>query len=543
MRMLIYILVILVASFACFECQGGSLKGPVRNALTLDELEQTAKVIFKGTVVSSEPVEDESIEDLSGYQPYETIFNVISVFKGEIAEEKQMTFRHYSLQRNPSFSNTMPQSYNFEVGKHYFVCANAAAENQDTPRVVRQINWDRQVAKQDQGVLASTNNQPHRGKLLSEIYWNELTDAINSPQPASQVYAITQLNKMSSTSFDGHQSFKRDKVVDVIANSIQSEDDSVATAAMKLVGAQNYGGGIYELIRLNPKHFQGHNSSVVLAKPSRSAQSCSEKLIAMANSTRSSKLRSVAIKALLNSANPKLYPLATKWSQDDSELVRAAAAILLADYSQQVTLEQWKQLMDDSSAEVRKRAVRGIGVGQIEELLDEVESKLDDEEPSVAGFAVATMMSFPIEKTRSKFQKHVKHPEYGCLFVNVLAAENPEDYLEELGQVIRTDPHPKGWWGGRVPWGVSWELLFKYAQQHRGNIDDVLDSLESPVRDFEGSNHFSSSQPRDLYALYVQRGMRRAKSYRKAVNEKTSYDMEYYFKQVDERPDSYLHGN
>ena len=134
MRMLIYILVILVASFACFECQGGSLKGPVRNALTLDELEQTAKVIFKGTVVSSEPVEDESIEDLSGYQPYETIFNVISVFKGEIAEEKQMTFRHYSLQRNPSFSNTMPQSYNFEVGKHYFVCANAAAENQDTPR-------------------------------------------------------------------------------------------------------------------------------------------------------------------------------------------------------------------------------------------------------------------------------------------------------------------------------------------------------------------------------------------------------------------------
>ena len=95
---------------------------------------------------------------------------------------------------------------------------------------------------------------------------------------------------------------------------------------------------------------------------------------------------------------------------------------------------------------------------------------------------------------------------------------------------------------------MAWNILFEYALQQNGRfstpkVKNVLASLESPIRESEKSYHFSSSQPRDLYALYVQNGMQeRAASYREAVNAKTTYDMELYFNNVDKHPGHFLLG-
>lgn len=543
-----YTFLTLVAIYSCSTCLANNMKGPIRKALTLPELEKASKVIFKGTVISSEPVEDNSFKERRSLQSYETVFKVISIVKGEIASSKHVRFRHYRP-NGDSFSKngSAPQSYNFDKGKHYFVCANLSPKKHEVSVVLRQI-WDLERAKADQGFLSSINDKPHRGENLSEVYWNELTDAVESRIAASQVYAIRQLNSMSSgTAWNGHQSFDREKVVGVIASSIDSNKDAVATAAMKLVLQPSGLEWKSDLIRLNPKHFPGH----AIQQPTKlnlSAQTCSKRLIAMANSRRSSELRAFAVKSLLNTANAELFPLANKWSRDDSELVRAEAATLLTDFVDQVPAQDWKRLMDDSSPIVRASAIRGVGRGQIKDLLDDVETKLEDKDSKVVASAAASLLSFPLERTRSIFQKRIKHPEYGCLFVIALASEKPDEYLDELGQIVRTRPNPQDWWGGSIPWGVAWNILFEYALQQNGRfstpkVKNVLASLESPIRESEKSYHFSSSQPRDLYALYVQNGMQeRAASYREAVNAKTTYDMELYFNNVDKHPGHFLLG-
>ncbi len=67
----------------------------------------------------------------------------------------------------------------------------------------------------------------------------------------------------------------------------------------------------------------------------------------------------------------------------------------------------------------------------------------------------------------------------------------------------------------------------------QGRLDDVLDALESPA-------YFSSSEPRDLYALYLQQGMiERAKSFREKCGKRLTYDVHYFFKMVDENPHGY----
>ena len=49
-----------------------------------------------------------------------------------------------------------------------------------------------------------------------------------------------------------------------------------------------------------------------------------------------------------------------------------------------------------------------------------------------------------------------------------------------------------------------------------------------------------SDGPRDLYALYLQHGLaERAKAFRATCRTQMTYDIDYYFKMVDESPGTY----
>jgi hypothetical protein len=66
-----------------------------------------------------------------------------------------------------------------------------------------------------------------------------------------------------------------------------------------------------------------------------------------------------------------------------------------------------------------------------------------------------------------------------------------------------------------------------------GKFDRYLDAMEKV-------GNYSSSEPCDIYAFYLQRGMtERASKFRQAAKKAIPYDMEYYFKQVDENPSLY----
>lgn len=120
-------------------------------------------------------------------------------------------------------------------------------------------------------------------------------------------------------------------------------------------------------------------------------------------------------------------------------------------------------------------------------------------------------------------------------------------YLGDLAEIIRTKRQPQQWWGGAIPWGVSWNILFKYAEGrpaaawNEGQFNSVLDALEYPASgDPKGPTYYSSSEPRDLYALYLQYGLAaRAKKFRAECKKALPYDMDYYFDMVDKSPATY----
>ncbi|NND95691.1 MAG: HEAT repeat domain-containing protein [Pirellulaceae bacterium] len=514
----------------------------VANVLSLDELQTESEVIFKGTVVTTGPIEDESFESVHGFEPYQTVFEIVSVIKGDIKSDT-VRFRHYGESDGAPMRMYMPQHYSFQLDRTYIVCAKKS----DAPNQFRQL-WDHHRSKEDQGVLLAHDIQPHSGRKLTEIYWHELQGLLQGDDAADTSYAIEQLGALTGIGHGSHTSLDRVMVVDAIANLIDSPDDEIAQQAIRAIGQENptMGGNIWALIRLNPAHFPGHGT---LEKPdaNKSAQRHQAKLIQMAQSDRSPTVRALAILSLADTQSPVLRMLAQKWASDDSSSVRAAAAILLADYADNLPIDVWQKLMSDQSNTVRVDTIRAIGIGQVSGMIPMLSELLSDDDPKVVSSAAASLLSFSIDDTRSIMQRQTDHGEFGCVFVNALATENVALYTSQLGHIIRTDPHPKQWWGGHVPWGVAWNLLFIHVQKQpqtkirSGEMDMLLDYLESPITAFEKSNHYSSSEPRDLYALYIQRGLRRrAKEYRMRVNQKTSYDMDLYFDRVDAHPDHFL---
>jgi len=66
-----------------------------------------------------------------------------------------------------------------------------------------------------------------------------------------------------------------------------------------------------------------------------------------------------------------------------------------------------------------------------------------------------------------------------------------------------------------------------------GQWDRYLDALEKV-------GNYSSSEPRDIYAFYLQREMpERAANYRAKAKKAVSYDLDRYFEMVDKSPATY----
>jgi len=166
---------------------------------------------------------------------------------------------------------------------------------------------------------------------------------------------------------------------------------------------------------------------------------------------------------------------------------------------------------------------------------------LGDKDPKVRQAAAMSLLSFSPknEAIARVFRANLENEEFKPLFLNALARENPAAYLDRLATAVEKKTEPKNWWGGQIPAFTAWEILFRYLRAQpadevrSGKLDRYLDAMEKV-------GEYSSSEPRDIYAFYVQRGMtERAMSFRRAANKAAHYDLDYYFKQVDENPSLY----
>lgn len=175
---------------------------------------------------------------------------------------------------------------------------------------------------------------------------------------------------------------------------------------------------------------------------------------------------------------------------------------------------------------------------------------LNDLDKSVAAAAALSLLSFSLDDSEVTLKANLKEPNFGPLFVNALAQRYGLTYADELCDIVQNNRQPENWWGGFVVWGDSWNVLFKAAQSATKaelsgkDFTKVLAALEAPASgDPQAPTYYSSSEPRDLYALYLQKDMpEHAKEFRAKAQKTIRYDIDYYFKQVDQNPGLYVRG-
>ncbi len=230
-----------------------------------------------------------------------------------------------------------------------------------------------------------------------------------------------------------------------------------------------------------------------------------------------------------------------RWLSDPVPSVRASAAVLLADFPGTDFAKKIARLIADKAPEVRASAAYAIGFTQRAELAETLEGMLRDVDANVRCAASLSLLSFsPDHPTVAQAMRaNIDNEEFNPLFLNALAKDHTETYLERLAKAVEQKSEPKNWPGGEIPSLTSFNILFKHLQSlphaalQQGKFNRYLNAIEKGYRT-------GSSEPRDIYAFYLQRGMKgRAKKFREAANKEATYDLDYYFKMVDEDPSRY----
>ena len=398
--------------------------------------------------------------------------------------------------------------------------------------------------------MLAANEATHEGLEIREIFWLELTGLLQSKKLEDVTYALARLDLLSGGDYHDQDDLDRGRVLGAIAPLMRNSQPEIAQAAIAAVGGHNpYTGDDFItgwLATVGKGHIPGY-ASWDLKKTYPGGKLYWMELAAVVEGNGPLETRTLAIRALGRGQADEVRPLAEKWLRDPEPQIRGTAALLLADYPKQANTKLLKELTKDPEPAARKGAAQAIGCGQFAHLIPDLAPLVDDADPQVAKAAALSLLSFSLEDSRDALTAHLNHKNYHPLFVNALAQNDAEPYLEQLCQVIRLNRTPENWWGGFVVWGDSWNVLYQYAYSQpaeklgTAKLQAVLDALEFPAtKNPKGPSHYSSSEPRDLYALYVQRGLTdRAKAFRELCKKTFTYDMDYYFNQVDERPMDY----
>ena len=515
----------------------GYVVGP---PLSLEKLTAEADLVFKGTALTGDPVQDEWFKPCPGFVARETEFKVISVLKGE-APGSTLRFHHYDEDLRPQGRMFQPQYYHFEKGRSYIVFAKRS----EAAGVFRQLQANH-MGKEDQGVLLCPGSQPVKVETVKEAIWGELALMLKSADATNVTYAVHQLDQMSGRrdSFGDTQDFDRTNVLNAIHGLMTDANPMIAQAALGAVGSHNPylsdertifwlatvgGGEVPGIGKMDPKMV--NLGGALFWKD----------LVRLADSKATNDTRALAIRALGLVRDPLMKEAIERWLADPDPAIRASATLLIADFPGPETCKRLATLAGDAAIEVRVCVARAAGFGQQPEAVGTLARLLGDPESGVRTAVAMSLLSFTpkVKAAAAAFRANLDNGEFKPLFLIALARENPASYLGALAAAVEQPSEPKNWWGGQIPAFTAWEILFKYLQAQppeslrSGKLDRYLDGMEKV-------GNYSSSEPRDIYAFYLQRGMmERAQRYREAAKKAVSYDLDYYFKQVEANPSLY----
>ena len=515
----------------------GYMVGP---PMILEKLTAEADIIFKGAVLSSGPVQDEWFKPHPGFVAQETQFTVISVIKGD-PQGATLRFRHYDESPQPQGRMFQPQYYHFQSNKTYIVFAKKTED----AAIYRQL-WASLRGKEDQGVLLCSDNKPVMTKNVKEVLWNELMLMLKDTEASNVTYAVRQLDQMSGgrNEFAGTQDFDRTNVLMVVHDLMTNSNSRIAQTAIAVVGSHNPylsdertdfwlatvgSAEVPGLAKMDPK------------MKNTGGQLYWKDLESIADGEHPAETRALAIRALGLVREPALRNPINRWLVDTEAAVRAAATVLLADFPGTDSNQQLLVIAGEPDPVVRSCVARAIGFSQQTKLVEVLGKLLTDRNSATRRVASVSLLSFSPknESVARVFRANLGNEEFAPLFLNALARENPDQYLDALARVLEDKPEPRNWGGGEIPAFTAWKILFKYLQAqpsetlNSGKMDRYLDAMEKV-------GNYSSSEPRDIYAFYRLNGMpERAKKFREKANKAASYDLDYFFRQVDQNPSNY----
>ena len=453
-------------------------------------------------------------------------------------------FRHYDEKAaGLGFGSYNPQFYHFEPGKTYIIFADKTATG------ARQTRPDH-TTKNDSGVLRCRDEKPVTAKTLTRIYWAELIALRDSPVADDVVYAIRQLDEMSESpgrrEYGDAKDFSRIEVLAAVRGLITRPETEIAQAAIRLIGDGSpylsddlapYWLGTIGVETPGLSQFEPGIRNVGGALAWR-------ELVAVANSNVAPETRALAIRATgLVKAWQLHQRFMDAWLKSTETPVRAAAVMLLSDFARpcDYTTGQFAGFAADPAPEVRKCAAYAIGFMQNPDIVPVLSKLIKDEDKAVRRAAMESLRSFrpEIPAVTVAMKQELTNIEFQPLPLLSLSQGNPGEHLEELAKAIEGKTEPTNHPFGEIPAFTAWKLLFKHLRAQpateiqSGKWDRYLDAMENV-------GQYSSSEPRDIYAFYLQRQMpERAAKYRAKAKKSVTYDLDYFFDMVDKNPSVY----
>jgi hypothetical protein len=527
---------LVIALVAALLLPSVALGYAVAPAVPMDVLVKEADVILKGAVLASAKVKDDSFKAYPHWAVFSTRMKVVSVLKGELAE-REVEFRHYDADPDSKMGFMFsPQWYHFEAGRSYVVFAKGTT----TPGMLRAI-WDSHRGKEDQGLVMAADDAPiAAGTEVKRAVWGELTKLAGSEKGTDVQYAIRQLHSMSSGDrHDGTNDFAREQVMGVLAPLIGNPDVGVAAAAVEVVGShspylrEDYIGWLATVGKGNLLS-RGH-SKYPEKWENVDARKALDRLMEVAEKGKDTGLRARAIRAMGLTREQRVREGLRKWSVDPAAEVRAAAAVVWADFPSAETCGKLTELAADKDSSVRRSVAAAVGFLQEPALVGLLEKFLKDPDERLRAAAGMSAVSFDPSESGELLKAFRKDPDFGATFVNALALADAKPYLDELARIVSGNEEPKLHFVSQMPVYTSWQIL-KAEMETRtaaelagGGLDKYLDALELPPN--TGSGPFQ-----EVYQFYVERGLKeRAARFREAAKRRiTTYDIDYYFKRVDE---------
>ena len=521
---------LVIALAAVVTCAASSAFGyAVGPAIPLEDLAKQSDIVVKATVTNISPITDPWFDAVMGYEAREAELAVVSALKGKPA--KTIRFRYYTPIPNAPVAGYSPLAYTLAKGRTYLFFADDAGNG-----VYRQFD-KRHTQLENQGLMLALDARPRRAKTVTLAVRAELLMLVTSKQKDDVLVGIRGLDALSGGGRSTLKDLERKDALAVIKPLIRSKTSEVAAAAIAVFATDSP----YLDDRLASFWLAGFGSGLILGigemkTPKVStADAALTELAVVAGAHKDPAIRALAIRALGRS--PKIADKSVlAWTQDHAPDVRAAAVLISAERTDRTPI---RAAATDPLPELRHAAALAIGYAQDPQLVSLLGPLLTDKVETVSAAAALALLSYPFDQAKPLLVAHASS-NWKPLFVNALASKDVVPYLAQLAEIIEKQLVPQGWWGGSTPAGVSWQLLYSYvkaqpaADLQAGKLDRYLAALEK-------MRWYSSAEPRNLYALYVLRGMTaRAKTFRAAMKKAVTYDIDTYFDQADKTPAQFV---